>query len=235
MSIVHRLKGYLDNHHIQYENIPHRESHTALEMVHALKVLEKDLATVVKSLIVKVRDGFVMIALAASDKVDLTQLKAVMQTRPIRLATEEECQALFPDCDLGNLPPFGKLYGLRVYADQALTQNEEIIVPSGTCRGAIKMRYGDFERLARPTVVPLRQLPVQGGRIMVKNLGVIERWIRVMLGSALLTAAIVMEWPVAGKVLVAGIGVVAFVTGVAQYCPAWRLLGINTCSRTTKG
>jgi hypothetical protein len=70
---------------------------------------------------------------------------------------------------------------------------------------------------------------------MVKNLGVIERWIRVMLGSALLTAAIVMEWPVAGKVLVAGIGAVAFVTGVAQYCPAWRLLGINTCSRTTKG
>lgn len=159
MPIIQRLKGCLDNHQIRYESIPHREAHTASEMIHALHVPEKDLTTVVKSVIVKVRDGFVMIVLAASEKVDLKRLKAVVQTSQLRLATEEECQGLFPDCDLGSLPPFGNLYGLQVYADQAITENEEIIFPAGTCREAIKMRYDDFERLVDPMVVPLHQLP----------------------------------------------------------------------------
>lgn len=67
---------------------------------------------------------------------------------------------------------------------------------------------------------------------MVKNLGITERWIRVVLGGALLAAAIVVEWPLAETLLVAGLGTIALVTGVVQYCPAWRLFGLNTCARS---
>jgi hypothetical protein len=67
---------------------------------------------------------------------------------------------------------------------------------------------------------------------MVCNLGAAERVIRVGLGVILIAvgyfAAIPGPWAVAAYV----IGAVAVVTAAAGFCPAWRLLGINTCAKT---
>jgi Ala-tRNA(Pro) deacylase len=73
-------------------------------------------------------------------------------TRRIALATEAELEKLFPDCELGAMPPFGSLYGLRVYLDRSLTREPEIYFQDGTHHEVIEMRYEDFERLVRPAV-----------------------------------------------------------------------------------
>ena len=110
---------------------------------------------------VKVKDRFVMTVLPSTWKVDLKRLKDVFQTSHVRLATEEEFQGLFPDCDLGTMPPFGNLYGLAVYVDRAFAENEEIIFQAGTYREALRMRYHDFARLVGPAVEDLHQ-PSEG-------------------------------------------------------------------------
>jgi len=64
---------------------------------------------------------------------------------------------------------------------------------------------------------------------MKLNVGGVERLIRIALGVALLALAFFANIGV--WVYVAGIvGVVALVTGLVGYCPAWALFGINTCS-----
>jgi len=64
---------------------------------------------------------------------------------------------------------------------------------------------------------------------MKLNVGGIERPIRIALGIALLALAFFANIGV--WVYVAGVvGAVALVTGLAGWCPAWALFGINTSS-----
>jgi Ala-tRNA(Pro) deacylase len=70
------------------------------------------------------------------------------------LASELEFTGLFPDCEVGAMPPFGNLYGVPVYVDTSLTSDEEIVFNAGTHQDTIRMKYADFERLALPTVFP---------------------------------------------------------------------------------
>ncbi|MEK6525904.1 MAG: YbaK/EbsC family protein, partial [Nitrospirota bacterium] len=77
MTIVQRLKEYLDNHQVRYEVLAHREASTAPEIAQVLHVPGKELAKVV---IVKVYERFVMTVLPANWKVDINRLKEVFRT-----------------------------------------------------------------------------------------------------------------------------------------------------------
>jgi len=160
MSVLKRLKEYLDSKKVGYEVLTHGKTYTAKELAQALQVPGKDLAKVV---MLKVGERFVMTVLPANWKVDLHRLRDIFQTHQVRLATEEEFRGLFPDCDPGAMPPFGNLYGLEVYVDQSLTQDEEIVFPAGTHSEAVKLRYQDFVNLVSPKVGEFH-MPSEGSK-----------------------------------------------------------------------
>jgi hypothetical protein len=58
-----------------------------------------------------------------------------------------------------------------------------------------------------------------------KNVGLVDRVARALIGLALLA------WAVMGGPLWAWIGIVPLATAVFSFCPAYRLLGIRTCPR----
>ena len=60
---------------------------------------------------------------------------------------------------------------------------------------------------------------------MNANVGRIDKWIRIALGLGLIA------WAVSGGPAWAWIGVVALATGLFNFCPLYRLLGVNTCGR----
>ena len=112
-----------------------------------------------KVVIVKIDGRFVMTVLPASWNLDLHRLRELFAAQHVRLATEDEIKDLFPDCDVGSMPPFGNLYGLEVYVDRSLTEDEQIIFQGGTHSEAIRMRYADFAALALPVVAEFHRLP----------------------------------------------------------------------------
>jgi hypothetical protein len=59
---------------------------------------------------------------------------------------------------------------------------------------------------------------------MTANIGPVDRYARIILGIALL--ALVFVGP---KTPWGFIGLVPLITGLARFCPAYRLLGISTC------
>jgi len=59
------------------------------------------------------------------------------------------------------------------------------------------------------------------------NEGTIDRTIRIVLGLALLSLAVVGP-----KSLLGLVGLVPLLTGVVGFCPLYRLVGINTCPAT---
>jgi len=94
-----------------------------------------------------------MAVLPANRKVVLADLREVLGAEKARFATEEEFQKLFPDCEIGAMPPFGNLYGIEVYVAPSLAQETEIAFNAGTHTEIIKMAYRDFEQLVKPKVV----------------------------------------------------------------------------------
>ena len=104
--------------------------------------------------VVIVRAGreFLMAVLPAPQRVDLGQLGAAAGKPDLHLATETEFAGLFPQCEAGAMPPFGNLYGLPVWVDEALTRDKEISFNAGTHEQTVRMAYADFARLVRPRV-----------------------------------------------------------------------------------
>ena len=158
MSIAPSLHAYLNHERVHYDVLPHPAAVRALTVAQMLHTPEKEMAKVV---IVKVEKRFVMTVLPASWKVDLHRLKAVFVSHSVRLATEDEITGLFPDCELGAMPPFGNLYGIPVYVDQSLTEDEEIVFQAGTHSDAIRMRYWDFAALVFPVVAQFHRAPAE--------------------------------------------------------------------------
>src|SRR4029077_7160471 len=84
--------------------------------------------------------------------VDLEQLRLLASAAALRLAHEDEIAALYPEYEVGAMPPFGAVYGHRVFVDQCLVGEPEMVFNAGTHTEAICMHYGDFAELAKPLV-----------------------------------------------------------------------------------
>lgn len=156
MSISIKLKEYLDSQKVPYQVLPHEEVYTSLETAQSLHVPGKDLAKVT---MVSVEDKLVMTVLPSTWKVDLNRLKEVFKATDIRLATEDQFKDTFPDCEVGAMPPFGNLYGLKVYVDDSLTEDDEIVFDGGTHQEGLRMRYKDFAALVKPIVATFHLVP----------------------------------------------------------------------------
>jgi Ala-tRNA(Pro) deacylase len=69
---------------------------------------------------------------------------------------------LFPDCEVGAMPPFGSLYDLPLYLDAELAKEEIIAFPAGTHQETVHMNMADFRFLTDPRVVALARMQIAG-------------------------------------------------------------------------
>ena len=146
MGIPAKLIEFLNQHKVPYQILHHPEAFTAQELAAIEHVKGKQHAKVV---MVKTDGAPMMAVLPADHRVDLEKFDR-LTGKPTVLATETEFETLFPDCAVGTMPPFGSLYGLETYVDRTLAENETIVFEAGTHSDAVKMRYGDFARVANP-------------------------------------------------------------------------------------
>jgi len=150
MAVAARLKSYLDKNKVDYHVLYHQRVYTAQEVAATQHISGKELAKVV---MVKVDSELVMMALPAGSMVDMDKLKRLFRPKGAKLAREEEFQGLFPDCEIGAMPPFGNLYDLQVYVDTSLAEQPHIVFQAGSHVETIRMVYRDFANLVQPKVV----------------------------------------------------------------------------------
>lgn len=147
---VKKLKEFLDSNNVEYITINHSMAFTAQRIAAVSHIPGKELA---KTVIIKIDGNMAMAVLPASYKVDFNLLKEVSGAKTVELATETEFKGLFPECELGGMPPFGNLYNMEVYVAQSLTEDEEIAFNAGSHTELIRMNYKDYVRLVEPKVL----------------------------------------------------------------------------------
>ena len=149
MPIPHSIEQFLTKQHVTYSLIPHRPAYTAQEEAAVAHVPGRQWA---KTVACVADDRPVIAVVPATSLVDLDRLRDVAAARVVRLASEPEVERLYPDCEVGAMPPLGPLYGQPVFVDRALTGCGEIAFEAGSHHEALKVSYEDFARVVQPTV-----------------------------------------------------------------------------------
>jgi Ala-tRNA(Pro) deacylase len=152
MTEDNRLTAFLKENGVPFQTQHHAQAFTAQEIAASEHVPGKMLAKVV---MLTDGDELTMAVLPAPDHVDLKKAQAAVGGKPLRLAQESEFAQRFPDCEIGAMPPFGNLYDVPVYVDDALTEDETIVFTAGSHTDTMSLAYDDFERLAQPNVADL--------------------------------------------------------------------------------
>jgi Ala-tRNA(Pro) deacylase len=149
---ISRLTDYLDEHGKKYVTVKHSEAFTAQEVAASAHIPGKDM---VKTVMVKADGDIKMVVLPSTHDVDFDSIKDALDVEEVELASEDEFENLFPDCELGAMPPFGNFYEIDTLVAEALTEDEEIAFNAGTHKEVVKMAYSDYEELVQPQILPV--------------------------------------------------------------------------------
>ena len=104
MELLKKLRVFLDENHAEYTHTVHPLAYTAREVASAEHLPSREVA---KTVVVFGDEGYHMIVVPASRFVDFQEVRLTLGLTHARLATEQEIGQLFPDCELGAMPPIG--------------------------------------------------------------------------------------------------------------------------------
>jgi Ala-tRNA(Pro) deacylase len=149
--ILTKLETLLDVHGISYTHTIHKPAFTAREVAKAEDVPVNRIA---KCIVFFGEEGYGIAVIPGDRKVDLHELRALFNQPHLRLATEDELRKLFPESELGAMPPFGNHLELPVFVDNSLAAYDTIAFNAGTHSDVVHMHFLDFERLSGATILP---------------------------------------------------------------------------------
>jgi Ala-tRNA(Pro) deacylase len=147
-----KLKEFLDANGVAHAVIPHPVAFTATSVAGAAHIPGKEMA---KTVVVSLDGQHVLAVVPAHRKVDLERLRQATGALTAELTEERAFVADFPECEPGAMPPFGNLYGLRVFVEPHLATDRQIAFNAGSHTELISMAYQDFERLVHPRLVDM--------------------------------------------------------------------------------
>ncbi len=152
---------HLETHGVPFESIAHEQTYTSIAEARALGI---DASEVLKTVAMRVADGYALIAIPASCRVDMHLVQAAVGDHHVRLATEEELLRDFPGIELGALPPLGSLLGAPLYVDQEVLQHETVVFAAGSRTESIKVRTADLLQHEQVTTQPLTRQADEDGK-----------------------------------------------------------------------
>jgi Ala-tRNA(Pro) deacylase len=146
MPLINRWLEFLNKAGVRYSHSVHPRAETALETANAERVPAHEFA---KTVVYFADSGYGIAVVPADELVDLAKVGRLLGLLYIRLANEEELTHLFPDCELGAMPPFGCAFEIPVIVDVGIA-GDFIAFTIGTHRDVVRMSFADFQRLANP-------------------------------------------------------------------------------------
>jgi len=147
MPVSERLVHFLEEQHVPFVTIPHARAYTAQEIAASVHVPGQEVA---KTVIVLADEKLHMAVVPATRRIELVLLKNALAVKKIRLATETEFEGVFPECEVGAMPPFGNLYRIPVIVDESLKKDREIVFNAGSHTETVKMAFDEFVDLVKP-------------------------------------------------------------------------------------
>lgn len=157
------LIDYLQRCRAQYLLTEAVSAYTAEESARLNRIPPRRFAKVV---IAHTDTEMLMVVMPAHYRLAPELLRRDLQVSKLELAPERRFRHRFPRCELGALPPFGHLFGLRaLFMESAFDPFGDIFCKAGAHGELLRMPFSEFVRLAhlepieRGAVLQLRNPP----------------------------------------------------------------------------
>jgi Ala-tRNA(Pro) deacylase len=158
MADVTRL---LEEAGVDFDVLEHAHTERAVDEAAALGIGPEEVA---KTLVLVAPGDNVRAVLAASERIDLHKVAAVLgiSGKKVHLASEDELARSYPDFELGAVPPLGGRED-RVIVDERLARRDSVVLEAGSHHRSVRVKAADLVRLTGAQVADLcREEPTVG-------------------------------------------------------------------------
>lgn len=139
------LVDYLQRSRARYDICDVPPAYTALESAQLSRISPRRFAKVV---MVRADAELVMVVMPAHYHLVLAALRDELKAQRVKLAGEHDLRRQFPRCELGAIPPFGHLFGLRALLVNAFDGFGDVFCKAGAHSEILRMPFSEFRRLA---------------------------------------------------------------------------------------
>ena len=149
------VRGFLEEAEVDFDVLEHARTERAADEAAALGIGAEEVA---KTLILVAPSGNVRAVLAASERIDVHKVAAVLGVggKKVHLASEDDLARDYPDFELGAVPPFGGPED-RVVVDERLAGRDSVVLEAGTHERSVRLKAADLVRLTRAQVADIRR------------------------------------------------------------------------------
>ena len=120
---------HLERRGVAFEVAEHPRVLTSMAEARALGITADE---VVKTVVLATDRGLALVVVPASRRLDLRLAREAVGDHAARLASEDELQRSFSECELGALPPLGSLLGAPVFVDPEVLEHDTVMFAAGT-------------------------------------------------------------------------------------------------------
>jgi Ala-tRNA(Pro) deacylase len=146
---------HLEEQGIDYELVEHERAETAAAEARAAG---HQPANAVKSVLLRDLDGYELVVLQASDRLDMHKVRERLVDRSeLRLATEEEMDADFPQFELGALPPLGEMLPAPEIVDRRVLDHDRVLCNAGDHTHSVLIDPHEIVRASQAEIADLRE------------------------------------------------------------------------------
>jgi Ala-tRNA(Pro) deacylase len=85
-------------------------------------------------------------------------VKNILGAEHVRLATEQEMERIFSECEVGAIPPLRHWKNVEVIMDIAMDVAGDILIQAGTHHDAIRLNFKDWYEMVQPRVESFSEL-----------------------------------------------------------------------------
>jgi Ala-tRNA(Pro) deacylase len=149
MPVPVAVQTFLADSGQPYEAFHHPRAFTAQEEAAVTHTPGRQWA---KTVVCLLDDEPVLAVVPADRVVDIERLRQVAGAKTGRLASEREFAWMYPDCEVGAMPPFGPLYHQRVFVDRALSRMPDVLFNAGTHVDGVKTSFRSFCEMVNPVI-----------------------------------------------------------------------------------
>ena len=146
MTLEEKIIGLLKEQKISYEIVEHEPVYTNPAMAEALEVDESE---TVKSLVLKTKEGkMIVLVLPGNKKVNWKEAAATAGTKKVSFAKPEAVLESV-GCEVGCVPPFGHFSTLPIYLDPELTKKDFVYFNPGVHDKSFKVKGWDLRKMCQ--------------------------------------------------------------------------------------
>ena len=117
----------------------------------AAKALDCNVGAIVKSLLFKTGDGFILCLVAGDKRCSLNKLKKLKDKKDISMASPEEVKTQ-TGYTIGGVSPIGHLEDIEIIIDNSLERFNELFAAAGHPNCVFKINYNDIQKITNGKV-----------------------------------------------------------------------------------